>query len=92
MAPRQMASAWNVPIKKSLVSMKKRVKVYSWKKKVRRSKAGLAEMRQEMKHRNEKLARLLHQLVQRKQLIRSVARSNTLINHFVEATIASWED
>ncbi|XP_021298827.1 uncharacterized protein LOC110427606 [Herrania umbratica] len=86
MAPRQMA------IKKSLMSMKKRVKEYSWEKKVRRSKAELAEMREEMKHKNEELARLLHQLVQRKQLIRSVARSNTWVNHFVEATIASWED
>ncbi|EOY14032.1 hypothetical protein QQP08_020552 [Theobroma cacao] len=92
MAPRQMASKWNVPIKKSLMSLKKRVRVYSWKKGARRSKAELAAIREEMQHTNVELARLLHQLVQRKQLIRSVARSNTLVNHFVETTIASWED
>ena len=123
-----MESGQKVPIKKSLVSLKKRVKVFSLKllalslqslvtytfcqnslyfalfnqflcyltkkkeKQLRRLKAELFELREEMQLKNLKVARFHHEIVQMKELVRSVAKSNSLVNYIVEATVAAWDD
>ena len=123
-----MESGRKVLIKKSIVSLKKRVKVFSLKllalslqslvtytfcqnslyfalfnqflcyltkkkeKQVRRLKAELVELREEMQLWNLEVARFHHEIVQMKELVRSVAKSNSLVNYIVEATIAAGDD
>ena len=59
---------------------------------MRSLKAELAELRAEMQPKNIELGRLHHELVQMKQLIRSVEKTNILANYFVDATVAIWKD